>query len=109
MFGQGIYLRADVRRDEGADGPLPLQRMQIHEDEHASKSARLYGQAGSANRIAVGSDRACAPSDRANARNLGEKVGWMVGRSWRISTLPLECARRGRHGSGRGCIVVLVE
>ena len=54
MSGQGIPLRADVRRDARADGQLPLQRVQIHEDEHARKGARLHEKPRAAHRIAAG-------------------------------------------------------
>jgi quinolinate synthase len=37
-----------------ADGPLPLQRVQIHENEHAGKGARLHEEARAARRIAGG-------------------------------------------------------
>jgi quinolinate synthase len=39
MPGQGVPLRARVRCQPGADGWMPVQRVQIHEDEHARKSA----------------------------------------------------------------------
>src|SRR5688572_26693213 len=35
MPGQGLHLRAGVQRDADAFGQLPLQRVQIHEDEYA--------------------------------------------------------------------------
>src|SRR6267142_1334556 len=44
--------RAEGRRDEEADGPMTLQRMQVHEDEYAPESARLYGATFTANRVA---------------------------------------------------------
>ena len=51
----------DVMR--AADGQLPLQRVQIHEDEHAGKGARLHEKPRAARRIAGGNSQARAPAD----------------------------------------------
>ena len=63
MSGQGISLRAGLRRDADAIGQLPLQRVQIHEVEHARKGARLHEKARSAHRIAGGHFAARPPAD----------------------------------------------
>ncbi len=61
--GQGISLRAGIQRDEAADRQLPLQRMQIHENEYARKSARLHEKTFAAHRIAAGDYQARAAAD----------------------------------------------
>jgi quinolinate synthase len=51
----------DVMR--APDGQLPLQRVQIHEDEHARKGARLHEKPRAAHRAAGGNHETRAPAD----------------------------------------------
>jgi phosphate transport system substrate-binding protein len=46
-----------------ADGPLPLQRVQIHEVEHARKGARLHEETVTARRITTGDFEAGEAAD----------------------------------------------
>ena len=63
MSGQGISVRAGLRRDADAVGQLPLQRVQIHEVKHARKGARLHEKTRPAHRIAGGNFEARPPAN----------------------------------------------
>ena len=50
---------------------MPLQRVQIHEDEYASESARLHGEIDAADRAAEANHRASAVAYRADVGDFG--------------------------------------
>jgi hypothetical protein len=75
MSRQGIFVRASFRRDENADGQLPLQRVSLHEDEHAGKIARLHEEPRPANRIARRNHPQSALAHRTDARDFRKAFG----------------------------------
>ena len=72
--GKEFLCAPDIRRDAAADGQLPLQRVQIHEDEHAGKSARLHEAPRPADRTAGRHLETRPAAYRADAGDFGEAV-----------------------------------
>ncbi len=86
--GKEFVCAPDLRRDARADGPVPVQRVQIHEDEHAGEGARLHEEPLAAHRVARRDHPPRQSADSADAGNL---------RSFSIESCRASAATRRRR------------